>query len=545
MYIIVIGAGKVGFHLAKELVEANHEVLVIEQDTERAKATSDDLGDIVMEGDGCEATVLEKAGTSRADMLLAVTGDDEDNLVSCQVAKQRFNVARTVARINDPKNEEIFRKLEVDITVSATSAIMAHIEQELPTHHLIPLMRLKGSGLEIVEIRIPEDSRVVGQAVRSIMLPYQSMISLIVGEDGQPKVPSGETIIHAGDEVVAVTMHQSEEALREALMAPPPAAQLLVADPPRVAYLGPAGTNSEVAALIARPGAEYLPFPTIVAAARALEAGHADCAVLPVENSLQGTVTDTVDLLVHDEDIAISGEVVLRIEHCLMVQPGATRDQIEVVYSHPQSLGQCRRYLETNFPRIRTEAALSNAEAVQVMMRTVGAAAIGPSRARRDLRRRHHRARYRGLAGQQDALRRRSAREPRAHRSRQDVAGLRRCPRPPRHARQCPPRVLRPPDQHDEDRVPPLRRGVRHLHLPHRHRGPQRRPPHRPGPRRRARAVRLLQGLRLLPSMDRIGTRATRRVRASYSAPRLSVASAFVRPYKPRITSSASKPRCA
>ena len=154
-----------------------------------------------------------------------------------------------------------------------------------------------------------------------------------------------------------------------------------MADPPRVAYLGPAGTNSEVAALIAVRNAEYIPFPTIVGAARALESGAADCAVLPVENSLQGTVTDTVDLLVHDEGIAISGEVVLRIEHCLMVQPGAKRDHIEVVYSHPQSLGQCRRYLESNFPQIRTEAALSNAEAVQVMMRTAGAAAIGPARA--------------------------------------------------------------------------------------------------------------------------------------------------------------------
>ncbi|MBI5283819.1 MAG: TrkA family potassium uptake protein, partial [Chloroflexi bacterium] len=158
----------------------------------------------------------------RADMLLAVTGDDEDNLVSCQVAKERFNVARTVARINNPKNEEIFRKLQVDITVSATSAIMAHIEQELPTHHLIPLMKLKGSGLEIVEVRIPDDSRVVGQPIKNILLPYQSMISLVVGEDGQPKVPSGETILHAGDEVVAVTMHESEESLREALMSPPP-----------------------------------------------------------------------------------------------------------------------------------------------------------------------------------------------------------------------------------------------------------------------------------------------------------------------------------
>lgn len=222
MYIIVVGGGKVGFHLAKELLD-DHEVLLIEQDPAKAKEIQDELGDVILEGDGCEATVLEKAGTGRADMLLAVTGDDEDNLVSCQVAKQRFNVPRTVARINDPKNEEIFRKLDVDITVSATSAIMAHIEQELPTHHLIPIMRLKGSGLEIVEIRIPDDSRVVGRPVRDVMLPYQAMIALVIGADGQPKVPSADTMIHAGDEIVAVTMHESEEALREALMMPPPA----------------------------------------------------------------------------------------------------------------------------------------------------------------------------------------------------------------------------------------------------------------------------------------------------------------------------------
>jgi trk system potassium uptake protein len=223
MYIIVVGGGKVGFHLAKELVEANHEVLVIEMDSQRAKAIADELGDIVLDGDGCEASVLEKAGTARADMLLAVTGDDEDNLVACQVAKQRFNVARTVARINDPKNEDVFRKLEVDITVSATSAIMAHIEQELPTHHLSVLVKLKGTGLELVEVRIPEDSRIVNQPVRTILLPYQSMVVLVVGEDGLPKVPSGETVIHAGDEVVAVTLHESEAQLRDALLAPAPA----------------------------------------------------------------------------------------------------------------------------------------------------------------------------------------------------------------------------------------------------------------------------------------------------------------------------------
>ena len=222
-YIIIVGGGKVGFHLAKELVEANYEVLVIEQDPDQAQAVADELGDIVLEGDGCEASVHHKAGTKRANMLLAVTGDDEDNLVACQVAKALFNVERTVARINNPKNEEIFQKLEVDITVSATSAIMAHIEAELPTHQLIQLMKLKKSGLELVEIRIPDDSGAVGLAIKDIALPYQSMICLIVGSDGAPKVPNPESRINAGDEVVAVTMHQSESALREALMAPRPA----------------------------------------------------------------------------------------------------------------------------------------------------------------------------------------------------------------------------------------------------------------------------------------------------------------------------------
>lgn len=129
------------------------------------------------------------------------------------------------------------------------------------------------------------------------------------------------------------------------------------------------------------PDDTLVPFPAITACARAVSRGEAERAVVPIENSLQGSVTETVDLLVEDDAIAICGEVVLPIEHFLMVQPGAARDAIDVIYSHPQSLGQCRKYLEANFPDIRTEAALSNAEAVIVMMKTPGAAAIAPERA--------------------------------------------------------------------------------------------------------------------------------------------------------------------
>jgi trk system potassium uptake protein TrkA len=221
MYIIIIGGGKVGFYLAKELVEANHEVLVIEQDPAKCAEITETLGDISMEGDGCEASTLDKAGMARADMLLAVTGDDEDNLVACQVARHRYTVPRTIARINNPKNEPVFRKLGIDLAVSATAAIMAHIEQELPTHPIISLMTLK-KGFEIVEIKVPANASVVGRAIREVLLPHQSLIWGVVDSEGNPKASTAETVIHAGDELVAVTMRESEDALRQALTAPAP-----------------------------------------------------------------------------------------------------------------------------------------------------------------------------------------------------------------------------------------------------------------------------------------------------------------------------------
>jgi trk system potassium uptake protein TrkA len=220
MYIVIVGGGKVGFYLAKELVEANHEVLIIERNSSKVGEIAETLGEIVMRGDGCEAAIQERAGAGRADLLLAVTGEDEDNLVACQVARHVFHVPRIVARINNPKNELIYRKLGIDGTVSATSAIMAHIEQELPTHPLISLLTLR-RGFEIVEVRVPPDASVVGKPLRDVLLPHQSLIWGIVDTEGNPKAPTAETVLHAGDEVVAVTLQESEEALRAALTAPP------------------------------------------------------------------------------------------------------------------------------------------------------------------------------------------------------------------------------------------------------------------------------------------------------------------------------------
>ena len=221
MYVIVVGGGKVGFYLAKELVANGFEVLIIEKDNSRCDSIAEELGDIVLRGDGCEVTTMDIAGFSRADMAIAVTGDDEDNLVVCQVAKARFNIPRSVARINNPKNEEIFGRLGIETTVSATSAILSQIAQELPEHSLISLMTIKGGGLELVEVKIPADSAVVGRKIKDLPLPKQSLVSLIIDESGEPRVPSNDTTVCSGDELVMVTSRKNEDDLRDALTAKP------------------------------------------------------------------------------------------------------------------------------------------------------------------------------------------------------------------------------------------------------------------------------------------------------------------------------------
>jgi len=218
VYIIIVGGGKVGFYLASELVAEGHEILVIEQEPAKVARINDELGDVAVQGDGCEAAVLENAGTGRADMFIAVTGDDEDNLVSCQVARKKFDVPRTIARLNNPKNALIFKKLGIDTTVSATAAIMAHIEQELPTHHLIPLLSLRGSGLQIVEAQITDDSPSLGRKLNDLLLPQQTLIALVIDAGGHPHVPNAETQLSTGDKVLAVTRPDAEDTLRQILI---------------------------------------------------------------------------------------------------------------------------------------------------------------------------------------------------------------------------------------------------------------------------------------------------------------------------------------
>ena len=217
MYIIVIGGGRVGFYLSRALLDEGHELLVIERDPFKVEHIEEELGSVCMQGDGCEAVTLEEAGTERADIFIAVTNEDEDNLVACQVAKHKFNVPRIIARISNPKNETLFKKLGIDVTVSTTNLIMQEIEQELPAHPMTHLLELRKGELEVFEVRIPPTSKAVGKQTREIPLPPGSILALIVKEVGV-QVPTPYTVFEANDRVIAVIRPELVKDLRSILV---------------------------------------------------------------------------------------------------------------------------------------------------------------------------------------------------------------------------------------------------------------------------------------------------------------------------------------
>src|SRR5437588_2223195 len=215
MYIIIGGGGDVGYYLTKSLLSQGHEVLLLEKGATRYQALSEELGQSVVRGDACEARTMEEVGVNRADVVIAVTGEDDDNLVICQMAKKRFKVARTIARLNNPKNTEIFQKLGIDITVSPTRSILSLIEAELPSSRFVPLMTLKSAGLEIIEVRIPAESPIAGKMLRDLNLPRIGNLALII-RDKQFITPTAETQLMPNDEIFALVNREGEDALRRA-----------------------------------------------------------------------------------------------------------------------------------------------------------------------------------------------------------------------------------------------------------------------------------------------------------------------------------------
>jgi len=203
MYIIIAGAGKVGWNLARELIDEQHEVTLIEVDRSRYLTVEDELEHRIQHGDATELWVLERAGIVRADMVVAVTGDDEDNMLISQVAKEKYLVEHTIARANNPRNLEHFELLGVRPVVSATDLILRLIEHEVPHHGLVHLLDLRQEQLEIIEVEVAEDAPAAGSSIGELELPDGCLVVSVL-RNGSGFVPKADTRIEAGDEVLAV-----------------------------------------------------------------------------------------------------------------------------------------------------------------------------------------------------------------------------------------------------------------------------------------------------------------------------------------------------
>jgi trk system potassium uptake protein TrkA len=216
VYIVVVGAGKVGYHLTKSLMAEGQEVLVIEKDRIKVDRITRELGATAIQGDGAEVSTLELAGLERADVIAAVTGHDEDNLIIAQVAKGKFDVPRTVARVNNPRNEFIFAELGIDATVSATQVILSVIQQSIPHHPFVHLLTLREGGIEFVELQLTEECPAAGKRAADLALPADTALPLLIRQ-GSPLVVQSDTLLQAGDRLIAVTTSSQEQALREHL----------------------------------------------------------------------------------------------------------------------------------------------------------------------------------------------------------------------------------------------------------------------------------------------------------------------------------------
>jgi len=218
VYIVIAGGGKVGANLTRSVLDLGHEVTLIEQRRDRFETLEEEFEHRAQLGDATELFVLERAGLARPpDLVVAVTGDDEDNIIICQIAKEKYGVEKVIARVNDPRNQSHFDLLGITPTVSATSIILAMIEHEVPEHGLIHLLELRKENLEIVEVQLDADSPCVGKPVSGLTLPAGSRLITVMRE-GHAQMADGATELKAGDQLLAVLEAGKEEELRKVLL---------------------------------------------------------------------------------------------------------------------------------------------------------------------------------------------------------------------------------------------------------------------------------------------------------------------------------------
>jgi trk system potassium uptake protein TrkA len=219
MYILIAGGGKVGANLARTLLkDGKHEVTLIEQRRDRFERLEQEFEHQAVLGDATELYVLERAGIARPpDIVAALTGDDEDNLIICQLSREKYGVEKVIARVNDPRNQPHFDLLGIAPTVSATRGLMALIEHEVPEHDLVHLLELRKENLEIVEVQIPEGAPAAGQRVERLSLPEGSRLISIM-RNGRSEIAVGSTQLEPGDQVLAILQPGKEDELRKVLL---------------------------------------------------------------------------------------------------------------------------------------------------------------------------------------------------------------------------------------------------------------------------------------------------------------------------------------
>ena len=216
--MIVVGGGKIGYHLTKALAESGHEVLLIEKDPVRLRWLEENLGaEAVMQADGSDPSVLEKVGIRRASVLAAVTGSDEDNIIACQLGKQFFGTPRVVGRVNNPKNEPTFRLLGIRSIINSTALVYHLVEQGVGVASVIPLLALREGAVEFVELIIPAGSPAVGKQLKDLALPTETLIVAIIRGD-RMIVPGGQDALREDDSVIAMTSPQNVQKLNESLL---------------------------------------------------------------------------------------------------------------------------------------------------------------------------------------------------------------------------------------------------------------------------------------------------------------------------------------
>jgi len=218
VYVLIAGGGKAGANVMRSLLRTGHEATLIEQERDRFEMLEQEFEHQAMLGDATEIFVLEKAGIRRPpDLVLALTGDDEDNMVICQLAKEKYGVAKVIARVNDPRNQAHFDLLGISPTVCATSSIMGLVEHEVPEHELVHLLELRKENLEIVEVQIDKSSPSAGKRVEKLPLPDGARLISIM-RDGTAEIAVGSTELQPGDQVLAILEPGKEDELRRVLL---------------------------------------------------------------------------------------------------------------------------------------------------------------------------------------------------------------------------------------------------------------------------------------------------------------------------------------